>query len=130
MIFRDRAVPVEIVWEKMVLISKGKGEYRYIGLVELLWKVCSVVTCFWLKRSVLLHNTLRGLIEGRGTGTETLEVNLSQQLAGLAHKPLFQFLLAVWKAYESLGWEQCLELLRGYGLGPNLARILDNYCCR
>ena len=46
MIFRDRAVPVEIVWEKMVLISKGKGKYMDIGLVELLWKVCSVVTFF------------------------------------------------------------------------------------
>ena len=31
------------------------------------------------------------------------------------------------EAYDLLDWERCLELLRGYGLGPNLARILENY---
>ena len=34
----------------MVFILKGKGEYRGIGLVEVLWKVCSVVVTFRPKR--------------------------------------------------------------------------------
>ena len=93
-------------------------------------KVCSVVVNCRLKRSVVLHNVLHGFRVGRGKGTATLEAKLVQQLSGLAHKPLLQVLLDVQKAYDSLDQERCLELLRGYGLGPNLARILDNYCCR
>ena len=41
--FRDGTVPVEIAWEKMVLIPKGKGNHRGIGLAEVLWKVCAVL---------------------------------------------------------------------------------------
>ena len=59
----------------MVLILKGKGEYRGIELVEILWKVCAVVVNCWLKRSVVLHNALHGFRVGRGKGTATLEAN-------------------------------------------------------
>ena len=31
--FRDGTIPEEIAWETMVLLPKGKGEYRDIGLV-------------------------------------------------------------------------------------------------
>ena len=65
---RDGAVPLEIEWENMVLIPKGKGGYRAIGLVEVLWKVCAVVVNFWLKRRVVLHDTLHRFRAGRGTG--------------------------------------------------------------
>ena len=37
--FRDGKVPEETSWAKMVLISKVKGEYSGIGMVEVLWKV-------------------------------------------------------------------------------------------
>ena len=52
------------------------GVCAYIGMVEVLWNVCSVVVNLWLKRSAVLHNTLREFIEGRGTGTATLESNM------------------------------------------------------
>ena len=85
-----------------------------------------VVNCR-LKRSVLLYDALHGFISGRGTGTATLESKLDQNLAGLVNKPLFQVFLYVWNAYDLVDQERCLELLRGYGLGPKLARILENY---
>ena len=44
----------------MVLIPKGKGEYLRIGLVEVLWKVCSVVANFRLKSNAVLHDALHG----------------------------------------------------------------------
>ena len=58
---------------------------------------------------------------------ETLEVNLAQHLTCLAHKPLFQVFLDFRKAYDSLDRGRYLEILRGYGLGPNLVCLLDNY---
>ena len=50
----------EIAWVKMILVLKGKRCYRGIGLVEVLWKVFSVVVGFRLKSSVVLHDTLNG----------------------------------------------------------------------
>ena len=126
-VFRYWTVPVEIVWDKMVLFLKGKGGYRGIGLVEVLWKVCAVVVNCRLEISVVLQDALCRFITGRWTGTAALEANMAQHLAGLAHKPLFHLFLDVWNAYDSLDRERCLELLRGYGMGPNLARLLENY---
>ena len=97
----------------MILISKVKGEYRGIGIVEVLWKVCSVVVNCQLKRSVVLHDALHGFREGIGTGTETLDAKLAQHLARLAHKPLFRVFLYVRKVYDSFDREGFLELLRG-----------------
>ena len=37
--FRDGTVLEEIAWATMVLLQKGKGGYRSIGIVEVLWKV-------------------------------------------------------------------------------------------
>ena len=111
----------------MVIISKWKGKYRGIGLVDILWKVFSVVINCWLKRSVMLHNALHVFRTGRWTGTAIIEANMSQQLVGIAHEPLFQVFLDLQKAYYLLDWEWCLELLRGYGMGPNLDVILENY---
>ena len=105
-IFRDGTVPEEIVWANMLLPLKWKWEYRGIGLVEVLWEVCSVVINCRLKRSVVLHNALHGFREGRGTGTEMLEAKLAHHLDGLAHKPLFQVLLDVRNDYEPLDMER------------------------
>ena len=97
----------------MLLILKGKGGYRGIGIVEVMLKVCSFVVNCCLKRSVVLHDALRGFREGIGTGTETLDAKLAQQLARLAHKPLFRVFLYVRKVYDSFDREGFLELLRG-----------------
>ena len=67
--FKDEAVPEEVAWATMVLLLKGRREYREIGLVEVVWKVCKKVVNCRLKRSVTLHNKLHGFRAGRGTGT-------------------------------------------------------------
>ena len=65
----------------------------------MLWNVCSVVVDFFLKRSVVLHDTLHGFKERRGVRKLMLEANLAYQMERLAHGPLFQFFLDVYKAY-------------------------------
>ena len=124
--FRYGNVPEEVAWATMVLLPKGEGLYWGISMVEILWKVCSVVVNFCLKLSVRLHDVLHGFREGQGAGMDTLEANLEQQPAELAHDPLFQVFLYVRKAYYSLNREGCLEILRGYGLGLSLSRLLKN----
>ena len=49
---------------------------------------------------------------------------MDQQLAGLAHEPLFQVFLDIDKAYDSLDKERFLEVLSGcvcYGLRTPMA---------
>ena len=56
-----------------------------------------------------------------------LEANLDQYIARLAHKPLFQVFLDIRKTCDSLDRERCFEVLRGYGVGLNLTRLLKSY---
>ena len=37
--FRDGDLVQKSTWKAVVLISKGKGDYLGIGLVEVMWKV-------------------------------------------------------------------------------------------
>ena len=125
--FRYGTLPEELSRVTMVLILKGSGEYRGIGVVEVTWKVCAAVVNCRLKRSVKLPDALHVFRKGRVIETATLEANLDKQLVRLAHKPIFQVFLYVRKVYDSLyrGW--CLEILGGYGLGLNMARLLTKY---
>ena len=85
------------------------------------------VVNFQLKSGVVLHNALHRLIGGWVSGTDTLEAKLAQYIAGLSHKPLFQLFLDIRKTCDSLDRERCIEVLSGYGVGLNLARLLKSY---
>ena len=41
--FREGYTPEALRWTTMVLIPKGSREYRGIGLVETIWKVCTSI---------------------------------------------------------------------------------------
>ena len=73
----------EATWQTVVLIPKGKGEFRGIGLVEVAWKVVVVILHRRLTAGIKLHDALHGFREGCGTGTATLEAKLLQQLAAM-----------------------------------------------
>ena len=70
------------------------------------------------------HNTLYGFIQGGGVEA-TMEENLDHHLAGLVHKLLFQVFLYVQKSYNSLYRGRCIEILRGYVLGPDLHILIQ-----
>ena len=71
------------MWQTVVLISKGKKEYRGIGLVEITWKVVAAILHLRLTTTITYHDALHGLRAGRGTGTATLEAKVLQQLAAM-----------------------------------------------
>ena len=49
-----------------------------------------------------------------------MKAKIEQQLAGVVHEPLFHVFVDDWKSYDSLDRGICMEILRGYGLGPNI----------
>ena len=73
--FRDGNLAEEATWQTVVLIPKGKGEFWGIGLVELIWKLLTLILHRQLT-TIKLHDVLHGFREGRGTGTATLEAKL------------------------------------------------------
>ena len=111
----------------MVLIPKGKREYRGVGLVEVTWKVVAVIIHLRLTTGITYHDALHGFREGRGTGTATLEAKLLQQLAAMREEVLYVILLDLTKAYDALDRSRSLEILKGYGVVDRVRRILREY---
>ena len=50
-----------------------------------------------------------------------------QQLAALREEVLYVIFLDLHKAYDSLDRSRYLEILEGYGLGPQSCRLLQTY---
>ena len=106
---------------------QGKKDYRGIGIVEVMWKVVAELLNCRLTASITYHDFLHGFRAGRGTGTTTLEAKLLQQLAALREEVLYVILLDLHKAYDALDRFRCLDILKGYGVGPRARRILQTY---
>ena len=47
-------------------------------------------------------------------------------MAGIAHEPLLQVFLDVRKVYDSLDRVWHMEILSGYGMGKNTARLIEH----
>jgi hypothetical protein len=79
-------ITLQLGWEVTVLIPKGGGDYRGIGLLEPMWKVIKRVIDHWLN-VVALHDSLHGCCNGQGTGTTVITTNLTQQLTHIEQAP-------------------------------------------
>jgi hypothetical protein len=119
-------IPPQLLWVIVVLIPKGGGDYRGIGLLEPMWKVCKRVMD---KRLNVfdLHESLHGCREGCGTGTARIEAKLAQQLAHLQQVPFYGIFLDLKKEFDAMDRERCLLILEGYGAGPNMIRLIRNF---
>ena len=109
------------------MLPKGEGEFKGIRLVEIIWKVFSLIMNNRLHYDITLHDAPDGCRKSQGIGTDTLEEKLVQQLAGICREPLFQVLLDVRKSYALLDRTRCMKALKGYGLGTKLRRLLQPF---
>ena len=123
--FREGKLVEEATWQTVVLIPKGKREFRGIGLVEVTWKVVAVILHHWLTAGIKLHDALHRFWEGHGIGMATLEAKLLQQLAAMREKVLYVIFLDLTKAYDALDRSRSLEILKGHGVGDRVRRLLQ-----
>ena len=100
--FREGEMAEEATWKTVVLIPKGKREYRGIGLVEVTWKVVAAILHCRITTAITYHDALHGFRAGRVTGTATLEAKLLQQLAAMREEVLYMIFLDLTKAYDAL----------------------------
>ena len=92
-----------------------------------MWKVVASILHCCLTASITYHDFLHGFWAGRGTGTTTLEAKLLQNLATMRVEFLYVIFLDLHKAYDALDRSRCLEILKGYGVGPRSRRLLRRY---
>ena len=124
---REGGLAEESMWHAVVLIPKGKRDYRRIGLVEVMWKVVAAILDRRLTASIAYHDFLHIFQAGRSTGTATLKAKLLHNLASLREEVLYVIFLDLHKAYEALDRSWCLEILEGYGVGPRACWLLRTY---
>ena len=80
-----------------------------------------------LTASITIHDFLHGFWAGRGIGTATLKAKLLHQLAALREEVLYVIFLDLHKEYDALDRSRCLEILEGYGVGPQARMLLQTY---
>ena len=119
-------IPEQMSWMIVVLLPKGGGNFRGIGLLDPFWKVVEKVMVCRLG-SIEFHPCLHGGLPKRGTGTVTIEAKLAQQLAWMEQEPLYQVFVDLRKAYDHLDRERCLAIMTGYGVGPKLLRLQTTF---
>jgi hypothetical protein len=119
-------IPQQMCWVVTVLIPKGGGEYRGIGLLEPIWKVLERVMDIRLEK-IILHDSLHGCLAGWGTGTGIIEAKLAQQLAHLEQTPFFGVFIDLKKAFDAMDRGRCLAILALHGVGPQMLRLIRNF---
>ena len=100
--FRDGVLAEETTRQAVVLITKGKKDYRDIGLVEVVCKVMAAILNRRFTSSITYHDALHGFRAGHGTGTATLEAKLQHQIAAMREEVLYLIFLDLTKAYDTL----------------------------
>ena len=81
--FMDSVLEEEATWQTVVLISKGGGDYRGIGILVMVCKMMAVILNHHFTASTAYHDSFHGFQAGRRTGTATLEVKLLQQVTSM-----------------------------------------------
>ena len=125
--FTKQALPSQMVWSTVVLIPKGGGGFRGIGLLELIWKVIESIANRRIASQVRYHDCLHGFVPRRGTGTGCIEAKLTQQLHRIAHRTLFSVFVDLRKAFDTVHRGRLLDTLAGYGVGPRIRGLLQYY---
>ncbi len=119
-------IPHQLLWSIVVLIPKGGGDYCGIGLLEPIRKCIECVVDHRLD-AIKLHDSLHGCRSNRGTGTTIIEAKLALQLLHFELKPFYGVFLDLWKAFDAMDRERCIMLLKGYGAGPWMIRLICGY---
>jgi hypothetical protein len=117
---------MQMSWMVVILLPKGNGDFRGIGLLDPCWKVVEKIMVRRMG-AIDFHPCLHGGMTKRGTGMATIEAKLAQQLAWVEQEPLYQIFVDLRKAYNHLNQEKCLEIMTGYGVGPKLLRLQTQF---
>ena len=117
-------VPLAYSQAVLVLLPKNEfGKFRGITLLEILYKLWEMIVYLRAVSVIKFHPDIHGFRYRRGCGTAILEAKLEMQWAAFHSVPYYQIFLDLAKAYDAVDRERLLEILAGYGFGPNILRF-------
>ena len=120
-------IPQQTTKVIIVLIPKSSaGDYRGIGLLEVVWKLLERVLVRQLEE-IELHDCLHGSRAKRGCGTGIMEAKLAQQLAFVERTPLYVIFVDLRKAYDAMDRGRCLKILRDAGVGEKALCLIARF---
>ena len=125
--WRMGKITQELGWNVLVLIPKGTIDTRGISLLETLWKLVEALIDTCIRASLQFHNLLHVLLSRRGTRTDIMDLNLSQELARISYNPLFQVLIDLRKAHNTVDRYCLIQTLEVYSVVPYLCGILETF---
>ena len=95
--------------------------------MKVLFKVISIIIDRRLEESIELHGVLHTFRVWRGTGTAKLEDKILQEITGMCKKVLYKIFVYIHKYNDTLERGRALEILEGYGVVPQVCRLLTRY---
>jgi len=126
--FASGELPTLLHCNILVLIPKSEpGKVRGIGLLESLWKLITTIIHCRLMKGITFHPDMHGFLPKKGCSTACMEAKLQMQHLYCTGQPLYQIFIDVSKAYDGLDRDRTLQLLKEYGVGKNIIRILRNF---
>ena len=126
LIFEEEEIPQAFCHGILVLIRKSKpGDFCGIELLEILFKLVSSIINSRISAKVKFDDAIHGFRLSRGTSTAIMEAKLLAQLCCQSDEALFVVFLDLMKAYDMLDQSRAMEVLKGYGVGSNLRRIIE-----
>jgi hypothetical protein len=75
--------------------------------------------------TIKFHEAIHGFRMEQGTGTAIMNVKLMMQLAKRDSDPLYMIFLDVRKAYDTLDRDRTTKVLKEYGVGDKVRRIIE-----
>ena len=112
------------MWQTVLLITKGGGYFRVIGLIQILCKAAARLLNRPITAAIYFHDTLHGFQAVQGTGTAALDTKLLQQLTSMREAVLFELFMDIRKSCGNLYRDMTLDLLTLYGFGPRTVQLL------
>ena len=112
----------------LVLIPKSEhNQFRGIALLDVIYKLISRIISTRMNDSISYHDAVHGFRRKRGTTTAISELKLCMRATKMNKKvkPRCLIFLDLKKAYDTLDRSRTLEILKSYGVGPNICHIIE-----
>ena len=112
----------------LVLIPKSQqNQFRGIALLDVFYKLVSRIIHIRINNNVDYHNAIHGFRQNRGTTTAISELKLAMRSTRMDknRNPRYTIFLDLTKAYDTLDRSRTLEILKAYGVGPNIIHIIS-----
>jgi Reverse transcriptase (RNA-dependent DNA polymerase)/Endonuclease-reverse transcriptase len=126
--FTSQVQPSRFNISILVRIPKdAPNEFRGIALLETLYKVITRIISDRINNTIIYHPAIHGFRRNRGTHTaiSELKVHMRATMNNKKHRPRYIVFLDLTKAHDSIDRARTLEILKAYGVGPNILHFIN-----